>query len=299
VRLTSRSSDDDADIVRARLRALLDDGRSASGWVPDDDPGRPVAEPAPEATTLTAEGRDWRAHPVTDTEPDPETEPPDGELPPGIGRHRSPGPAVRLDPGRRGARALWVAGLLGALLVLAWTWLERPQVHPVPQPARSTATASTVPRTPPVGEAARTAATVVVSVVGQVAKPGLVTLPTGARVADAIQAAGGLVPGVDAGAVNQAAVVSDGQQIAVGIPAAASAATTRAGSSATTSAERVDLNTATVSDLDGLPGVGPVLAQRIIDFREQRGRFTTVDQLNDVPGIGPSLYARLAPLVRA
>jgi competence protein ComEA len=138
----------------------------------------------------------------------------------------------------------------------------------------------------------------VVSVVGQVAHPGLVTLAPGARVADALAAAGGLLPDADAAAVNAAAVLTDGQQIAVGVPGAAAPGPTR-GSAATGAATGpVDLNTATVADLDALPGVGPVLAQRIVDHRAQHGRFTSVDQLDDVPGIGPALFAQLAPLVR-
>jgi competence protein ComEA len=115
-------------------------------------------------------------------------------------------------------------------------------------------------------------------------------------VADAIEAAGGLLPGTDPASVNLAAVVSDGQQIAVAIPGAA--AVPSAGSAAATSGAPLDLNAATEGDLVALPGIGPVLAQRIVSFRQAHGRFASVDQLNDVPGIGPALYARLAPLVR-
>jgi competence protein ComEA len=134
---------------------------------------------------------------------------------------------------------------------------------------------------------------VVVSVVGLVARPGLVTLPSGSRVADAVAAAGGLRPEAEPGSVNLAAVVADGQQIAVGLPAAVAGASAPSSGGAPASGP-VNLNSATVADLDALPGVGPVLAQRIIDYRTQQGRFTSVDQLDDVPGIGPALYARLA-----
>ena len=227
-------------------------------------------------------------------EPGPADAADPGGLPDGIGRHRAPGPAVRLDPGRRGAGALWLAALLGVLLLVLWTWWDRPRVHAVPGPTPSSATAarSSPPRaSPPVGQAARTSSAVVVSVVGRVARPGLVTLSAGARVADAIEAAGGLLPGTDPASVNLAAVVTDGQQISVGVPAAA------AGPSAGASGAPLDLNAATAGDLDGLPGIGPVLAQRIVSFRQEHGRFASVEQLNDVPGIGPALYARLAPLV--
>lgn len=223
----------------------------------------------------------------------------DPGLPDGIGRHRAPGPAVRLDPGRRGARSLWLAALLGVLVLVVWTWWDRPRVHAVPDtPARSASAtpSSPPPASPPVGQAARTSTAVVVSVVGRVARPGLVTLSAGARVADAIEAAGGLLPGTDPASVNLAAVVADGQQISVGVPGAATGPS--AGGSAAAPGAPLDLNAATEGDLDALPGIGPVLAQRIVSFRQEHGRFASVEQLNDVPGIGPALYARLAPLVR-
>jgi competence protein ComEA len=187
-----------------------------------------------------------------------------------------------------------VAVLAGVLLA-GWTWLHRPQVEPLGTAAPGTAVAD--PSTsagPAVGEAAHTASTVVVSVVGLVAHPGLVTLPSGARVADALEAAGGLLPGADPASVNLAAVVGDGQQVAVGVPGAAVATGAPAGGSG----GPVNLNTATADELDALPGIGPVLAQRIVDHRDQEGRFTRVEQLDDVPGIGPALYAQIAPRVR-
>jgi competence protein ComEA len=127
--------------------------------------------------------------------------------------------------------------------------------------------------------------------VGLVVRPGLVTVPSGARVADAVAAAGGLRPDADPASVNMAAVVSDGQQIAVGVPGAAADPGASAGPAAS---GPVNLNTATAAQLDALPGIGPVLAQRIVDYRTQQGRFTSVDQLDDVPGIGPALYGRLS-----
>jgi competence protein ComEA len=143
----------------------------------------------------------------------------------------------------------------------------------------------------------------VVSVVGKVASPGLVTLPVGSRVADAVAAVGGLLPDADPASVNLAAVVTDGQQVAVGVPGAAGAAPgtatpAPAGAGGAAPGTPLDLNSATVADLDALPGVGPVLAQRIVDHRTQHGRFTSVDQLDDVPGIGPAIFAQLAPMVR-
>ena len=285
MRLSSRSSDD-ADVIRARLRVLLAEAAQPGGWLPDDDLGNDGAPsfPAPEGEPEAADVR----------------------LPEGIGRHRAPGAAVRLDPGRRGAWSLWAAGLIAALVLVAWTWLDRPRVQPVsgtthavpaaPTSSAGAGHASSAPPAPSVGEAAETSATVVVSVVGRVRSPGLVTLPTGARVADAIAAAGGLLPGTDGSSVNLAAVVSDGEQVAVGVPGASGGAA-RTGAGPAGPPGKVNLNSATVADLDGLPGIGPVLAQRIIDYRDQQGPFASVDQLDDVPGIGPAIFAQLTELV--
>jgi competence protein ComEA len=147
-----------------------------------------------------------------------------------------------------------------------------------------------------------TSATVVVSVVGLVTRPGLVTLASGSRVADAVAAAGGLRPEADPASLNLAAVVSVGQQIAVGVPGSSTAAGTAggrgsAGRPGSGTAGKVDLNTATAGELDELPGIGPVLAQRIVAHRTAEGPFTSVDQLDDVPGIGPTIAEELADLV--
>src|SRR5690606_14058974 len=121
-----------------------------------------------------------------------------------LGRHRAPGRVVRWDPGRRGAWSLWTAGLLAALLVIGWTWLDRPRVEPV-APVPTGSAGPTLPGAGPrVGEAAETATTVVVAVVGMVGRPGLVSVPPGSRVADAVEAAGGLLPGTDPATVNLA-----------------------------------------------------------------------------------------------
>jgi competence protein ComEA len=283
VRLSSRRSDDDADVIRQRLRLLLDERSRPGGWVPGDLP-----EEVPAAT-----GPDW-------TDDDAVTAPLEREesgtgavLPGGIGRHRAPGPETRWDPGRYGARSLWIAGLLAGLLLAGWTWLDRPRVEPVDgAPA-----VSSVPPTPPVGEVAETSATVVVSVVGQVTSPGLVTLPTGSRVADAIEAAGGLLPEADPASVNLAAVVADGEQLAVGLPATVAAGGGQPGSAGPGGGGLLDLNTAGVAELDALPGIGPVLARRIVEYRSRQGPFRSVEELDDVPGIGPAIAAELAELV--
>lgn len=275
--LSARRSDD-ADVIRARLRRLLADAEGAGGWVPADDLS-PAQVDDVDAVELPPEG----SGPPRDT-----------ALPAGIGRHRSPGQAVRWSPGHPGARSLWLAGLAAALAVVVWTWLDRPRVEPAPAPPAGSTSPST---TTPVGEVAETSTTVVVSVVGLVARPGLVTLPSGARVADAIAAAGGLLPEADPASVNQAAVVADGQQIAVGVPGGSSSGGVGSAPVPGSPAGPLNLNTATVTELDGLPGIGPVLAQRIVDHRETSGPFGSVEELDDVPGIGPTIAAELAGLV--
>ncbi|TQN43890.1 competence protein ComEA [Blastococcus colisei] len=278
---------DDADVIRARLRLLLAERDRAGGWVPEDleEEGRPFVPSPPDAG--------W---PGDDTVTAPLTSDADTGvgLPAGIGRHRAPGTEARWDPGRPGARSLWIAALVAAFVLAGWTWLDRPRVEPV----EGAQVRSSAPATPPVGEVAETSEMVVVSVVGPVATPGLVTLPAGSRVADAVAAAGGLLPGADPASVNLAAVVSDGEQLTVGLPGGAGPAAAPAGA-ATDAATggRVDLNTADVPELDALPGIGPVLAQRIVEHRTRQGPFRSVEQLDDVPGIGPAIAAELAELV--
>jgi competence protein ComEA len=282
VPLPSRRSDD-ADVIRARLRRLLDERDRHGGWVPeevDEDPGPPVQDAS------------WHENDQIPALSEADTD--SAELPAGIGRHRAPGSEARWDPGRFGARALCVAALVAGLLLAGWTWLDRPRVERV-DGAPPAASASS---TPPMGEVAETTETVVVSVVGQVVRPGLVTLPSGARVADAIAAAGGLLPAADPASVNLAAEVADGEQLAVGVPAAAApGGPVAAGAPAGSGGGLVDLNTAGVAELDALPGIGPVLAQRIVDHRSQQGSFRSVEELDDVPGIGPTIAAELAELV--
>jgi competence protein ComEA len=149
----------------------------------------------------------------------------------------------------------------------------------------------------------------VVSVVGLVAQPGLVTLAPNARVSDAVSAAGGTLTGSDTLGLNLARQVADGEQIVVGIatpagkPAALGSSVgsrPESGPAAGTTAPAgpVDLNTATVEQLDGLPGVGPVTAAAIVAWRSANGRFASIDQLAEVDGIGPARLEKLRPLVR-
>ncbi|GAA2458344.1 hypothetical protein GCM10010191_92820 [Actinomadura vinacea] len=134
---------------------------------------------------------------------------------------------------------------------------------------------------------------------GKVRRPGVVTLPSGSRVADAIKAAGGARSGAATGSLNLARKLVDGEQIPVGVRAPASPqAAAPAGPSAAGPGTPLDLNAATVEQLDQLPGVGPVLAQRIVDYRTQHGGFRSVDQLQEVSGIGARRFADLKSMVR-
>ncbi|MGN6300737.1 MAG: ComEA family DNA-binding protein [Angustibacter sp.] len=150
--------------------------------------------------------------------------------------------------------------------------------------------------------AASAGAVVLVHVVGQVRRPGVVRLAPGARVEDAVAAAGGATGRADLAAVNLARPVVDGEQIVVPRPGEATPPAGPSGgaspSPGTSAAGPVDLNAATPEQLDALPGIGPVLAGRIVDFRTQHGRFGSVDELGDVSGIGDALLERLRPLVR-
>ncbi|MGZ8748394.1 MAG: helix-hairpin-helix domain-containing protein [Mycobacterium sp.] len=216
--------------------------------------------------------------------------------------------AVRADPGRAGVIALGAAGII-AVLVTLFT-LARDDSPPVSSaklpPVQMVSSASP---TPPVG-APTSREPVVVSVVGLVGKPGLVTLEPGARIADALTAAGGPLDGADLLDLNMARRLADGEQVVVGIapvpgesatmgssvspgqsPAASQAPPTPG--DATTPDGLVDLNSATQEQLDTLPGIGPVTAAAIIAWRDANGRFSSVDQLGDVEGIGPARLDKL------
>ncbi len=283
---------DDADVIRARLRALLHEGAVRPGWLPEDDPpdgtGQgeqdPWSDPEPDSWSV-------------DRDPDLPARAAGGPPAAVTGRHRAAGAATRLDPGPLGTRVLWLVAVLAAVAVALWSWASRPEVTVVPDsaPLVSATAAASTPSPSTAGSAGPSGAgVVVVAVVGQVVTPGLVTLPVGSRVADAVSAAGGLLPGTDPATVNAAALLVDGQQIAVGVPGASPAGAATEGAAP---GGPLDLNSAGLADLDALPGIGPVLAQRILDHRAQHGPFRSVQELDDVSGIGPALFAEVSPLV--
>jgi competence protein ComEA len=182
-------------------------------------------------------------------------------------------------------QALLAAALLLAALVLAGRYLSGVGASP-------SAPAAALVRERPAGRPQ-----VLVHVVGAVREPGLYKLRDGSRVADAVERAGGATPKADLALVNLAAPVADGTQVVVPARAPPSATSAAGGRTAEARAGPVHLNTATVDELDALPGVGPVTAQKIVDFRQANGAFTSVDELDAVPGIGPTRLEELRKLV--
>jgi competence protein ComEA len=186
-------------------------------------------------------------------------------------------------------RALAGAVLLAALLVLAGRHLLRAGTPTVPPPAPILAEK----------QSAATSPKLFVHVVGAVRRPGLYRLREGSRIADAVTRAGGATRKADMSLVNLAAPVSDGVQVVVPRRAAAAAAQggAAAASPATAPTGPVQLSTATLEQLDALPGIGPVTAQKILDYRQENGGFASVDELDAVPGIGPARMEELREVV--
>ncbi|GIJ25742.1 hypothetical protein Vqi01_09040 [Micromonospora qiuiae] len=220
---------------------------------------------------------------------------------------RLPGPGA-FDPGRRGVRALAAVAVLVVLVAAVWAWRSRPQVEPVvaatdvavPDPAGPAGDGSAGPGG--ADPAATPTGQLVVAVAGKVRRPGLVRVPAGARVADAVEAAGGALPGVDVAMLNPARKVADGELILVGVaaptpPPGALPPGGAAPGGDPAAGGRVNLNTATSAQLETLPGVGPVLARRIIEHRDQHGGFRSVGDLRQVSGIGDARYEQLKDLV--
>ncbi|ROR91606.1 helix-hairpin-helix domain-containing protein [Nocardioides aurantiacus] len=173
-----------------------------------------------------------------------------------------------------------------------------PSASPPDSPGASTGSAATPSGTGSPG------ATVVVDVAGKVRRPGVATLPAGSRVVDALEHAGGARQGVDLRGLNLARVLVDGEQVLVGAPVAAAvpagpggAAAGAAQAAPDPAGALVSLNAATPEQLETLPGVGPVTAQKILDWRSTHGSFTAVDELLEVDGIGDKTLAEIAPHV--
>lgn len=177
-------------------------------------------------------------------------------------------------------------------------WSARPQpvtapalVAPVPAPTAAGMGAGSSPG-PGTGAAV---GRILVDVSGKVRDPGVRRLPAGSRVEDALAAAGGVRPGTDITGLNRARVLMDGEQVLVGAPPPQAGG---GGAAPGPVPGPLSLGTATAEQLDGLPGVGPVLAQHIVDFRTARGGFRSVEELRQVTGIGERRFADLRKLVR-
>jgi len=196
------------------------------------------------------------------------------------------------DPGRPGLRALAFAAVVVVLGAALFAWWSRPRPEPVVPPVAATMAAGGAGAVEP---ASTEPAELVVAVSGEVREPGLVRLPLGSRVADAIEAAGGLLPGANVDHLNLARKVTDGELITVGIPPPPGEPA--GGGDGAGTGGLVNLNTAALAELETLPGIGPALAQRIIDYRTEHGPFTSVGQLRQVSGIGDARFAELEDLV--
>jgi competence protein ComEA len=313
--------------VLGRLQRVLP--RPGDGWVPERPGAGPVAGRGPDPGLGGESAVDVQRRTGADV--------PSGD---GLGsvEHADAGerqaeslsPRVRLVPAGRAVAGLALLVALAVAAALVALWLARPREEPLPAraqlvgspvqspsgPAAPTASPGSAPSAATPGTSAG-AAVVFVHVTGAVRRPGVVELAAGSRVADAVDAAGGVTGRAATSSINLARLVVDGEQVVVlrkGDPAAVAAPGGSAGSAGSAPAGSgsagsgsaggaavtapVDLNTATLEQLDSLPGIGPVLAQRILDWRTAHGRFSAVDELGEVSGIGEATLADLRPVVR-
>ncbi|WTJ61490.1 ComEA family DNA-binding protein [Streptomyces anulatus] len=312
--------------ARRRADALM---AGASG------PGSDAAPvPAPEPPPAPVPVRESEPLPVREPEPAPETV---GEVPGGTPRAR------RLVSAFRERLPLWVRlrcgmaprtpvvlglVLLAAVGVAAFHfWSVRPQAVRAPEPVADAAAATALPpdplrsgapdpvprpaagEPPDAGGSGRASGQIVVDVSGKVRRPGVRRLPAGSRVADALDAAGGVRAGTDMTGLNRARLLMDGEQVVVGLPPGPPVSGAAGGGPAGTDgpggapggtgpSAPLSLNTATAEQLETLPGVGPVLAQHMLDYRAENNGFRSVDELRQVSGIGDRRFAELQPLVR-
>lgn len=274
------------ELLSAELAGVRPDPSEPSGWSAEEE----IADLEPRAPSLPVPGR----HAARPSRP-PRRWPLGG----------SPGGWLRESLSLQSTHLAALALLVSlALLVGAW-WVVRsggssatvpPATLAAPlTPVAGLATPSG-PLDPSPTSSGTPSGTVVVDVTGRVRHPGIVVLELGDRVVDALKAAGGALRGTDLSTLNQARVLVDGEQIVVGAPAVPGVAASASAASAP-AAPLVNLNTATEAELESLPGIGPVTAQSILEWREANGRFTSVEELLEVDGIGDATLADLAPYV--
>ncbi len=174
------------------------------------------------------------------------------------------------------------SGILFGLFVAALVWVV----------ARSPSGEAVILRPPP------TEKPVIVYITGAVPRPGVYALPKNARVQDAISAAGGFLAEADKSQINLAAILDDGQKIDIPyLEGASPVLVTPLPDVVTSTTELIDINTASATELDTLPGIGPTTAQKIIDYREQNGPFLNTEDIINVSGIGPGTYERIKDLI--
>ncbi|MEY2430861.1 MAG: competence protein ComEA [Acidimicrobiaceae bacterium] len=205
--------------------------------------------------------------------------------------------AERLRSLGRTPRAVLAAAVTAGVIAVAAVLLLPSTADPAPEESLPRADASAAPAS---AAPAATTPLVVVQAAGAVVHPGLYRLAPGARVDDLVHAAGGLAPDADPDRVNLAAPLVDGEKIyipRVGEPTP-SDATSGGAASGPTRSQPIDLNTASIGQLDALPGIGPATAQAIVDYRAQHGRYRSVDDLLNVRGIGPAKLDQIRSLVR-
>lgn len=287
----------------------------------------PRRTPGAESATGLRTGRDrWSATlgSARDGTQDPDAQEssapggrPDGllVLPPPASGPDEPPRCSRLRS-RTGFRAAVLLGVMAALLG-GWFWWHTAASGPVVLPLSETAPAAANPSgagpggadtgQPSAGDPATVPGRIIVHVAGAVARPGVIELPAGSRLHEAIAAAGGSTDAADPQSLNLASVLEDGQKIVVptrGEPETSEPAPGEAagpagpgGGISGTKGGKINLNSASVEELGTLPRVGPVLAQRIVDWRKQHGRFKTVQELDAVDGVGPKMLEALLPLV--
>ena len=310
-----RTSAEHQEAVNRRL-ALLSAELSAvrprepdEAWADPTADGTPWVPGHPRTTRGRAGSRETELQPVEDTPPTAAAALPPPRPLPAPGRHAA----------RRGWRPEWPTGLRGrlaldpaqvavvavlvavGLAVTSW-WLVRGDPDPAADvtqaPARALVSMPTTAASGDLGSAAPSSpATVTVDVSGKVRRPGIAVLDPGSRVVDALEAAGGARPGADLTGLNLARVLVDGEQVVVGLPAPVGAAAAAVPSPGAPGLPLVNLNTASETELDTLPEVGPVTAQSILAWRDEHGGFTAVEELLEVDGIGDATLQRIAPYV--
>ncbi|MGC3953515.1 MAG: ComEA family DNA-binding protein [Propionicimonas sp.] len=258
-----------SEVVRQRLAALL-----------AEVPARRAVGPPPE---------------IEDEAPDPEPVAPEPAAARPLPRELV---AERLRVAWAFTRSHLVA--VGIVLLTGCLWAGYSVLQARSTPVEAPTTAPTVVSSPT--PTPTPPARILVHVLGSVARPGVVELPEGARVRDAIAAAGGLTADADPGELNLAAVLTDGTQLIIG-DAGRPRGEVRGdgggqGGGGAGGGQKLSLNSATQAEFETLPGIGPVTAGRIVAWREQHGRFSRIEELQEVDGIGPKTYAQLADLVR-